>query len=184
MCPAHNTKCHQCGRVGHYARRCRTMKNKRITTSSAVTRGQRQFFPRRINQVTEDNKEEGATSSRDIRNLECFKIGESNHRTRDDVILVKVGGVTINMLIDSGASCNIINGKNFQTLTVHEASMWNFERDVVSNLKSYAMVEPLKIKCRLTAPVEVNNGKETIDSFTVIENGTISLLGKTTSMAL
>lgn len=97
LCPAHNTKCHQCGRMGHYARRCRTMKSKRMTTSSTVTRGQRQYFPRRVNQVTEDNEEE-TTSSTDIRNLECFKVGEPDHTTRDDTILVKVGGVTINML--------------------------------------------------------------------------------------
>lgn len=62
--------------------------------------------------------------------------------------------------------------------------MLDIEKEMTSTKRPYASNESLIIKCNVTAPVRVGNGWKLIESFMVVEDGIVSLLGKRTSISL
>lgn len=120
-------------------------------------------------------------------NYECFEVdnlAKPRQHKRDDMIAVIIGGVLIDMLIDSGASCNIINGEDCKTLIEENATILDVQHNVISTIKPFASDSPLDIKLKFVAPTRLENGQERIESFMVVENGTTSLSGKQTSIYL
>lgn len=64
------------------------------------------------------NNTKEATSSI-IGDYECFRIEnpyEENCNRRDEPVMVYVGGIPIDILIDSGADCNFINSRDWDIL--------------------------------------------------------------------
>jgi len=182
ICSAIKAKCHKCGKIGHFERKCKTEKYRRFNTSNVQV--QKPSTSRKINFVNECENQEREID--EMGNFECFEIanGKSQKPTRDDTISVIIGNITIRILIDSGASCNIISGNDWETLIKNKAMLIDVQENILSNIKSYASTKPLEIKCKFVAPVRIEGKKEVIDTFMVVERGSISLLGKHTAITL
>lgn len=105
-CPTMSNKCHQCGRIGHYARKCRTGKDRLFATASNFLPRYRPQNTRRFNYV--DDSEGGNSSSTTItRNVQCFEVGNKIYAVwdlRDDIITVTIGGIPIKTI---GKDCRV-----------------------------------------------------------------------------
>nr|CAH7764304.1 unnamed protein product [Callosobruchus chinensis] len=91
----------------------------------------------------------------------------------DSVIKCNLGGVPLDMLIDSGSKTNIIDDK-----TVYDQI-----KNPTKLLFAYGSSTPLKVLGSFRSKISVGNNNETA-TFYVIQNGTRCLLGKNTSIAL
>ena len=104
-CPARSKKCNACGEIGHSAVFCKTKERKPLTRDDEGrnnTRG-------RAYQLSE----ESATGQQDYY---AFTVGVGQPTSGSEVDL-KVGGVTLlAVLIDSGASCNVIDQATWDVL--------------------------------------------------------------------
>ena len=102
-CPARNMECLKCHNVGHFAKCCKTKKTKGPRRNTLQNkRGHRGT----VNQVNfedySDDKSEYA-----------FTIVDE----KQPVVLVSIGGVpNVSMIVDSGASCNVIDRQLWESL--------------------------------------------------------------------
>lgn len=182
-CPAFNKHCLKCGRRGHFSLKYRTKKAKfQDYRNTQLTSKTKIIKPGQIKSVNQIEDPIEFPVQLDETHLECFNVERS---TSDDIIEIKVGGVVIQMLIDSGSSCNIICGRDWKTLLKNNAALIDIQDNVLHVIKPYASTEPLHIQHKFTAPVAVNKkGLEIIQTFMVVQQGTISLLGKKTALSL
>ena len=104
-CPARSKKCNACGEIGHFAVCCKTKERKPLTRDDEG----RNNTPGRAYQLSEDS----ATGQQDYY---AFTVGVGQPTSGSEVDL-KVGGVTLPaVLIDSGASCNVIDQATWEVL--------------------------------------------------------------------
>ena len=91
-CPARNATCRKCNNRGHYAECCRTRSN-----------------PSRVNQIftTGENEEEKENF---VFNLTHKAIGAGN------LVEIRLGGVKIEVLADSGANVNVVDTETWKYL--------------------------------------------------------------------
>lgn len=104
-CPARGKKCNACGEIGHFAVCCKTKERKpfaRDDERRSNTRG-------RAYQLSEDS----ATGQQDYY---AFTVGVGQPTSGSEVDL-KIGGVMLTaVLIDSGASCSVIDQATWEIL--------------------------------------------------------------------
>lgn len=193
-CPARSVQCTRCKRYGHFSKRCKTEFGRRPThpQSQNVVPAKRpggsqnhwdnkkpKYNPRheRIAQV-EDN-----TSDPDENTSFVYNISDG-----DEFIWVKVGGVLIQMLIDSGSAKNILDDRAWEHLRVQGAVTTNFRTDCDQIFRAYGRESaPLKIVCVFEADIAIDGAADRIegsDTFYVVEGGTQPLLGRTTAKKL
>ena len=99
QCPAKNQKCRKWHMMGHFQIRCKSKQVK----SQKIDRPQK-TDPERVHQIEEGEPYYAFTVT---------KISENNC---DSAIDVKVGGINLPMIIDSGASCIILGREQWETL--------------------------------------------------------------------
>ena len=92
-CPAHNKECKKCHTIGHFEKICKTKSRKHEQTSTS-----RQKFKSAVHYV--EVKQEGSE------NYFAFSL-QSEENT--EKVTVTVGGIEITLIVDSGASCNVID---------------------------------------------------------------------------
>lgn len=161
-CPARKIKCNKCGLVGHCARKCRTVSNKR-KFSSVDNRNpkRRDFGYSKIIYINGQSKPNDDC---------CFKIfgkGES----AIEVIPCFVGGKKISMLIDSGSKYNLLCEDDWHLLKTEKAVMWNTRFKSEHQFKTYAGNVPLTIKAVFEAIIGLEESSNLISTFYVIERG-------------
>ena len=112
-CPAKGKTCNKCGKPNHFAKMC--------LTRTHPTRGQSE--PRRppnrrhVNTVTGASVQNETDSSSDEEYV--YTLGP---KTRVPETNVQISGVTVKMMIDTGASTDIIDEEAFQTICQHQAT--------------------------------------------------------------
>ena len=116
-CPARGRKCNKCGKYGHYASCCkggRSLKSGKIgTTQQREGRQQRHGKGGQTNQVEDRCKQSGEDHTF------AFTIEEQTcamHNSTEPVISVKIGGISRDVLIDSGSASNLISKDTLQEL--------------------------------------------------------------------
>ena len=96
MCPARDKTCKQCGRRGHYAVCCKT-------------KGADNSKPKRTTKDTAYN----LRGSKE----EYYAFTIETDRNQSGLVNLKVGGVTMtSVVIDSGATCNVMDKATWETL--------------------------------------------------------------------
>ena len=104
-CPARNRMCNACGEIGYFAVCCKTKERKPLTRDDEGRNHSRV----RAYQLSEDS----ATGQQDYY---AFTIGVG-YPTNGSEVDLKVGGVMLPVvLIDSGASCNVIDQATWEVL--------------------------------------------------------------------
>lgn len=182
MCPAKNDKCHKCGSVGHYARRCQTRTNNKrsgMHLTGNNSRQNRSFETKRpktsIRHV--DTKDDDSGSDE----YSVYNINE-----QDELVWCEVGGVSIEMLIDSGSTYNMIDDKTWKYMQRNNVTTTCERIEGNKRFLAYGKY-PLNLLNVFEALIVIKDGKNIIKdiaTFYVIENGQQPLLGKATARAM
>ncbi|XP_062702035.1 uncharacterized protein K02A2.6-like isoform X1 [Aedes albopictus] len=126
-CPARNQKCNKCSKIGHFAKRCRTtlFSQKRKADNPVEWKGKKPR-PQNVSRVHDDEKENPATTSF------IFSIGNG-----EEFIWVNVGGVLIQMMIDSGSAKNILDDQTWERMKTHGVEVEKFTTEVDQTFRAY-----------------------------------------------
>ena len=155
-CPARGKECMKCHLKDHFASMCKTDQPKR-----------------RINAVSDNTNDE--TSE----NHYAFSISHSGAPKA----MFNVGGVPLEILIDSGSSANVIDK---QTWDVLKSKNINCKSRVVTgkSLQTYAASEPLQVIGCFICDIEINKKLATAEFCVVQGAGNIPLLSRRTAEEL
>lgn len=111
-----------------------------------------------------------------------YKIDNEN----DELLKCRVGGVSIEMLIDSGSTFNLIDDRTWELMKLSKANYYSERFDSSKKFLAYGRV-PLDLLTVFDAVIEVRDGNKTISTnttFYVIQGGQQALLGKITAREL
>ncbi|GAB0100137.1 uncharacterized protein DMENIID0001_161310 [Sergentomyia squamirostris] len=178
-CPALREKCSKCNLKGHFARKCRTQGSMKRSLQGGSNGAPRTKF-RRIQAITENTEQEN--EEQDTEPKFIFNVGEG-----DELLWCKIGGVLIEMLIDSGSSQNIIDLQTWNYLKKNGVKVHQMDDTVKKDLRAYAQSNPLEIVGSFEATITVSDVNEEYSAeakFYVVKDGERSLLGKKTALAL
>jgi len=176
-CPARGRKCSKCGKYGHYASCCKGGRNlkygKQGTTQQRGGRQQRHGNGGQANQVEDRCKQPGEDD------MFAFTIEEQTcamSNSTEPVILVKIGGISRDALIDSGSASNLISKDTLQEL---EYQGLKFElKPCKKRLYAYGGLE-LGVEGQFHSEVSVSKANA-VANFIVVDSGHC-LLGYSTA---
>nr|XP_058967969.1 uncharacterized protein K02A2.6-like [Pocillopora verrucosa] len=166
-CPALNKTCNKCGFTGHLAVCCKTKNPKRPPS------GRHNPNVNGAYQV-----EEGS----DQRDAYAFAVNDRNKTS--GIIHLKVGGVELkDVLIDSGASCNLVNKATWESLKQQGVKCKS--QKCSKKLFAYGQTEPIEVLGTFEAEIYCeDSAKSCLDEFTVVKGPGKTLLGKYTAEKL
>ena len=167
-CPARGRKCSKCGKYGHYASCCKGGRNskpgKQGNNQQRGGRQQRHGKGRQANHVEGHCNESGEDDSF------AFTIEEQTcamSNSSEPVISVKIGGISRDVLIDSGSASNLISKDTLQELKYQGLKIEL--KPCLKRLYAYGGRE-LKIEGQFQTEVSVPKAKVVAD-FIVVESG-------------
>ena len=171
-CPARNKTCSKCGLIGHFSVKCKTQperyKKDKKQSYSKDKKG-------RKGQVRAVDLLQSGSGSEDEY---AFTIDD---KSKDEMLHVVLGNVTVPMLIDSGASTNIVDKNTWSFLKKNHIKCQS--KQCEKQLYAYGTKEPLKTLGTFTCAVEVDD-KRVYAEFVVIDGTGKPLLGKETAVNL
>ena len=166
-CPARGQFYHRCGLEGHFQEQCRT--KQKGEEKQKQTKGHRNPKGGAANMVGCHDKEEEP--------VYVFTVEGRN----EEKIEVTVGGCKLNMIIDSGASTNIIDKETWEWLRKNKVKC----ESARSSRKLYAYASQTPLDVIGTFSCEVSAGSNTASAkFCVINGEGDPLLGKDTATSL
>lgn len=183
ICPARDKPCNHCKRIGHFTNKCKVLRAKG-SSSGTFNRPMKQTSQRIRSMPVEEeepgnepgNEEEGSQSF-------IFSIGDG-----DEFIWLKVGGVMMQALIDSGCNKNIIDDVTWDRLKAQGIAIRNATKQVDHKFRGYGKdCKPMDVVGMFDTTVEIDcvdhqtNGEA---RFYVIKDGNQPLLGKETAREL
>ena len=133
----------KCGKPNHFAKVCCT---KGSSTARPTTK--MSFAPQKqkrpVHQIVEQPPEHQTSSSDDEY---MFILGQSSDKSKTPVVSVTINGVSTDMIVDTGASTNVLNEVPFQkvnkskTITLKTPTKRLFAYDSHSQLNSLGVFE-------------------------------------------
>ena len=187
-CPARGRKCDQCGEIGHFKVKCR----KKFAKDSH--QGQRQGDGRRDWRNTCSANERGrktntnyvdsdTESGQNSKPNYVFSVGDRLGQ-RSGIVTVVVGGVHLpNVLIDSGATCNLLGQRTWEWLKSQKIQCQT--RKEAKALFPYGNTKPLPTLGTFTADImSIDTGATCKTDFVVINGDGRSLLCRETAEKL
>ena len=121
-CPAREQKCRKCDFDGHFASMCRTKSKPQSQGARPKAKGSRPGTSKtHANAVWHSQDTHGYGDTRDDRqcyqdNRYAFSIKDIHGYGEKGTVQVSVGGVALKMLIDSGATTNVIDQATWESL--------------------------------------------------------------------
>lgn len=174
QCYAKDKICAKCGFRGHYLKMCKTRASKRKINENKQTLN---FKKRRV------DSEQASSSKSNNKNLSETPIDYIFHIDDDASINCQVGGVTLDMLVDSGSKCNIISENSWKFLKSKNVIVINQDNNPDKTFMSYASQNPLTVLVCFDAEIKAGPGTITV-KFYVVKNGIRDLLGRESAIAL
>lgn len=176
-CPAIDKICHKCGKKNHFAKFCNNATFKR-----------KQEFDDQSMKYHRQRKEEKHESIKRIevcpsRKLDDYLFAVDDDGSDDSMIKLKIGGVSMKFLVDSGATCNVLDDFSWKILKDQNIQVENMKKNPDKVLKGYANSSPLNVIGSFDAVIETPSAHLKAEFF-VVKNGNKPLLGKTTAMNL
>ena len=170
-CPARDKECHNCKKQHHFASQCWSKVNNsgnRVNNSNRSTRG------KTVNclETEESSTEEGKGA------FAC----KTHANFRFDKVVLNVGGVDLDVLVDSGSECNIIGIDTWNRLQSLGIRADIRETDI--KLFPYTIDKPLSVHACFNAKITAGDNSTTADFIIISDKGQPSLLGLTTAREL
>ncbi|XP_028416022.1 uncharacterized protein K02A2.6-like [Dendronephthya gigantea] len=172
-CPAFGKSCRSCGKQNHFARVCRSRPQNRNTQRQGQQRPRRE----QLNQISEDivsDDEEGYIYATNTD-------GEHANVISRPQLPVVINGVEIVMMIDSGASVNILDKAAYEQIVTQNDHIQL--QKTSTRIYAYGAAEPLALLGKFQATIETLSSK-TNGSFYVVDGFHGSILSHDTSVAL
>ena len=172
MCPTRDQRCNECGIRGHFPACCRK-KNSKIPQGR-----NREEDESRKKKVYQVDDEENPRTREDY----VFVVGEN--RTGAGEITLMIGGVQLDgVLIDSGASCNLVDYETWSNLNNNNIDCQSTKSE--KKMFAYGQKEPIEVAGTFVAEIVCKaSGEKSIEEFTVIKGAGKPLLGKSTAEKL
>ncbi|XP_055622495.1 uncharacterized protein K02A2.6-like [Toxorhynchites rutilus septentrionalis] len=174
MCPARGQQCRNCKNYGHFEKLCRKRKSTRSEPSQ-----KNQI--RVIESISNDNDlnvvvpEDNPTQDKVY--YAFYSGNESN------MLTCSIGGVSTEMLVDSGADANLISEVSWVKMKNSRISVYSSTRGSSRILRAYGSDIPLTILGTFVADITI--GEKTIQAeFLVVKGGQRCLLGDRTAKQL
>lgn len=156
-CPARGKECIKCRRIGHFAARCRTPATKRRYTEEPKPGSSKGFKRQRIHEIGTDDERKDRSF--------IFNINDGG-----EFLWLKLGGVTLQLLIDSGCKKNIINEKAWECMKNNGAKIWNQDKNCTEVFLPYGKdAEPLCVLGKFDALISVEDDGRTIEQVVFIK---------------
>ncbi|XP_055640002.1 uncharacterized protein K02A2.6-like isoform X1 [Toxorhynchites rutilus septentrionalis] len=182
-CPARGRVCNHCKRVGHFESQCR------IRKSLSVVQEQNRGKPKRIRTVevndADEHRSTGNVCSVATANAEDSKRTYYAFYSGNNSNMIKcvVGGINLEMLVDSGAEVNLVSELAWERLKAEGIRIKSSERGSMHVLKGYASDQPMTILGTFVADIAIEENLAEARFF-VIKSGQRCLLGDTTAKEL
>ena len=154
-CPARGKTCRKCNGRDHFSHVCRS----------------RNTYRGNVNQL-----EEYETANREY----AFHVQE---QTNANTMNIFVGGICLNVLVDSGATSNIISEETWESLKAQGIVCHSSQASCGKQLYAYASKTPLEVKGGFTCDTEIGT-KISKAEFLVVGGDGMSLLGCKTAKDL
>ena len=142
-CPAKGLECRKCGKPNHFAKVCRTKGSSTARPTTKIS-----FAPQKqrrlVRQIVEQTPEHQTSSSDDEY---MFILGQSSDKSKIPFVSVTVNGVSTDMIVDTGASTNVLDEVAFQkvneskTITLKTPTKRLFAYGSPSQLNSLGVFE-------------------------------------------
>ena len=172
QCPARGKTCRKCGDTGHFEVRC---------TKSENGRPKQQGWKGQAQSKRAYNVEDSSGNSEPEERQHAFHVGTGSS---NGIVDLKVGGVDLkSVLIDSGASCNLMDKATWEELKAQNVDA--VSRKSSKTLFAYGQTEPIEILGTFDAKITCDvTGVSCEDQFTVIKGKGTTLLSKGTAEKL
>ena len=172
--------CESCGRLGHFAVCCRYQpehaSNKNHTTSQRRTSLQTKGGGRREKVHAVTQQADGEESEDD-----AFYVFTATTSEALETLELRINDKIINVIVDSGASCNLMSEHVFHSLTGGKAPLAGCDK----NVYAYTHPQPLELKGKCMLRVTVPQTKmSAIAEFYIVPGQAATLLGRKTSEML
>lgn len=164
-CTAWGETCRKCKGKDHFERVCRSKPKK--DDSKPVERSK----PKHVRQVESEVDDKYA-----------FTVRDATDASSAARITVNIGGIPVEMIIDSGASCNIIDQSMWEMLKAKHIQCVSTK--CKTNLYAYGSNKSLPVIGKFTAQVVLDQTVLDNVEFIVIEGRGQPLLGRVTALAL
>ena len=112
----------------------------------------------------------------------AFSILDDSNVSSDGEIPVKIGGLPVTMIIDSGASCNVIGRNVREYLKANKVACVSTKAS--KKLYAYGSNQPLKVVGVFNAEVSVGGSVLSGVEFVFVKNGGHVLVGRETAISL
>lgn len=174
-CPAKGRTCRRCQRLGHFERTCRKRR----------ADGKTSFNPKRVNQVNE------SSDKNDIHERDARKDSESDEKVYyafyggndKNVLPGMIGGVPVELLVDSGADVNLIKPETWESMKLQRIQVKSTVKGCSKVLKAYGSDKPLTIIGSFEADIVIGVKKVEAE-FLVVQGGQRDILGDRTAKQL
>ena len=182
-------KCGKCGHMGHFEVCCHSKQNKGRDSNRGSShghgssrtkpgrgrRGGNSKEQRDVHNVTGDTSTENRVSSDD------FYVFNARSTDGQNTMELMIEDKLVNVVIDSGASCNLMSEEMFNVVTGGNARLLECNKRVYA----YASVEPLQLKGMYSFNVKVpQTHKSLYTEFYVMRGNAATLLGREDSELL
>lgn len=171
-CPAKNSRCGKCSRLGHYARCCKVPHFRASGYRSAQrpapykNRERKEKFVREVDDVTN-----------------AVQIRELFHLEGKRTVSATVGGVNVRFIIDTGADEDVLSVEDWKTLKRVGFNAFDVRKGSDKVFRAYGSMKSLDVLGEVDARVAV--GEKHFDTtLYVIRDGKCSLLSGRTAEAL
>ena len=172
--------CETCGRRGHFPVCCRYNQEHASNTNRSSSQGRAQQQARKGGKR---EKVQAVTQQQDTENVEddAFYVFTATTGEGLETLELRINNKLVNVIVDSGASCNLMSEDVFKFITRGETTLAECDRSVYT----YAHSQPLELKgsCMLKVTVPQTN-MSAIAEFYIVPSHAATLLGRKTSEML
>ena len=163
-CPAKNLNCHNCGKRGHLKKFCRSKANVHVVSETTPPETTHYSHTTYSDESSDDN---------------IFTL-KSPFKTQPETE-IQIGGRKIKILIDSGASVNILNKGIFDKI---RSQMKVNLKPTKAKIHAYGADKPLQLAGEFKTTITSQQGKTTAGTFYVVNGKTKCILGFQSSTEL